>query len=37
MRKMRHVLKEQNVYRWAANLITELAQIRIEKGSIAKS
>jgi trehalose 6-phosphate synthase len=37
MRRMRHVLKSQNVYRWAANLITELAQIRIERGSVAKS
>jgi trehalose-6-phosphate synthase len=30
MRRMRHVVKEHNVYRWAANLISELSEIRIE-------
>ena len=37
MQRMRDMLKKHNIYRWAANLITELSQIRIEKGSIAKS
>ena len=31
MRRMRAVVKEHNVYRWAANLITELAEIRLDK------
>jgi trehalose-6-phosphate synthase len=31
MRRMRRVVKDHNVYRWAANLITELSEIRIEK------
>jgi len=31
MRKMREVLKENNIYHWAADLITALAQVRLEK------
>ena len=31
MRRMRRVVKDHNIYRWAANLITELSEIRIEK------
>jgi trehalose-6-phosphate synthase len=31
MRRMRRVTKDHNIYRWAANLITELSEIRIEK------
>ncbi len=30
MRRMRKVVKDHNIYRWAANLITELSEIRIE-------
>jgi len=30
MRRMRTVVKEHNVYRWAENLISELAAIRLE-------
>jgi len=30
MRRMRDTLSDRNVYRWAANLITDLVQIRIE-------
>ncbi|MGH7381871.1 MAG: trehalose-6-phosphate synthase [Candidatus Methylomirabilales bacterium] len=37
MQRMRDMLKKHNIYRWAANLMTELAQIRIERGSIAQS
>ena len=37
MQRMRDILKKHNIYRWAANLMTELAQIRIEKDLIAKS
>ena len=31
MRRMRAVLREYNVYRWAGNLIGELAEIRLEQ------
>ncbi len=31
MQRMRRMVKEHNIYRWAANLIAELAEIRIEK------
>jgi trehalose 6-phosphate synthase len=30
MRRMRRVVRENNVYRWAANLIGELAEIRVD-------
>jgi hypothetical protein len=30
MRRMRETVKENNIYRWAGNLITELTQIRLE-------
>jgi trehalose-6-phosphate synthase/HAMP domain-containing protein len=30
MARMRRVIKEHNIYRWAANLITELSEIRTE-------
>ena len=29
--RMRQVVNEHNVYRWAGNLITELCGIRVEK------
>jgi alpha,alpha-trehalose-phosphate synthase [UDP-forming] len=35
MRHMRQVVKEHNVYRWAGNLITELAEIRIDEHELA--
>jgi len=31
MQRMRRVVKEHNIYRWAASLIAELAEIRIDK------
>ena len=31
MRRMRQVVAEHNVYRWAGNLISELCRIRVEK------
>lgn len=31
MHRMRVVVKDHNIYRWAANLITELSEIRTEK------
>jgi trehalose-6-phosphate synthase len=32
MRRMRLVIQENNVYRWAGNLIDELARVRVETG-----
>lgn len=32
MRRMRQIVRQQNVYRWAGNLITGLSEIRIESG-----
>src|SRR5205807_5581242 len=37
MQRMRKVLKENNVYRWAGNLITELSEIRLETASYAEA
>jgi trehalose-6-phosphate synthase/uncharacterized membrane protein affecting hemolysin expression len=31
MQRMRHTVKEHNVYRWAGNLISELSEIRLEE------
>jgi trehalose-6-phosphate synthase len=31
MRRMRHNVRENNVYRWAGNLISELSEIRIDE------
>jgi len=31
MQRMRQTVKEQNIYRWAGNLIAELCQVRLEK------
>ncbi len=33
MQRMRAVVKEHNVYRWAENLIAELAGVRLETAS----
>src|SRR5260370_21897686 len=30
MRRMRQRVKEQNIYRWAGNLISELCEVRLE-------
>jgi alpha,alpha-trehalose-phosphate synthase [UDP-forming] len=30
MRRMRRVIKEHNIYRWAGNLITELCELRLD-------
>jgi alpha,alpha-trehalose-phosphate synthase [UDP-forming] len=30
MRRMRQTVKEQNIYRWAANLIAELCEVRLD-------
>ena len=32
MQRMRHTVREHNVYRWAANLLSDLTEIRIESG-----
>jgi alpha,alpha-trehalose-phosphate synthase [UDP-forming] len=34
MRRMRRVVKEQNVYRWAADMVHELAEIRVEEAAV---
>ncbi len=31
MQRMRRVVREHNVYRWAGNLISDLCELRIEK------
>jgi hypothetical protein len=31
MQRMRRVVKENNVYRWAGSLISELSEIRIDE------
>ena len=36
MRRMRQMVKERNVYRWAGNLITELSEIRIDEPEMAE-
>ena len=33
MRRMRRVVKEQNVYRWAADIVHELSEVRIEESA----
>jgi hypothetical protein len=30
MQRLRRIVRERNIYRWAANLITELSEIRLE-------
>ena len=30
VRRMRKVIKEHNIYRWAGNLITELCELRMD-------
>jgi trehalose 6-phosphate synthase len=30
MRRLRKVVKEQNIYRWAGNLVTDLCDVRLE-------
>jgi alpha,alpha-trehalose-phosphate synthase [UDP-forming] len=37
MQRMRRIVKEHNVYRWAGNLISELCEIRIEETEAAAS
>jgi hypothetical protein len=31
MSRMRSIVREQNVFRWAARLISDLVEIRVEK------
>ncbi|HNV23648.1 MAG TPA: trehalose-6-phosphate synthase [Candidatus Omnitrophota bacterium] len=31
MRRMRHIIKDNNIYRWASQLVKDLAKIRLEK------
>ncbi len=37
MRRMRQTVKNHNVYRWSANLISELAEVRLEKLTMIKT
>jgi trehalose-6-phosphate synthase len=37
MQRMRRMIKEHNVYRWAGNLISELSEIRIDEAASASS
>jgi trehalose 6-phosphate synthase len=37
MQRMRKIVKEQNVYRWAANLIGTLCEVRLEKPEVKSS
>jgi trehalose-6-phosphate synthase len=30
VQRMRKVIKEHNIYRWAGNLITELCEVRLD-------
>jgi trehalose 6-phosphate synthase len=36
MQRMRHIVKEHNVYRWAANLIRELLAVRLDRPASVK-
>ncbi len=36
MQPMRQIVKERNVYRWAADLISELAEIRLDAPQLAE-
>ncbi len=36
MRRMRHVVREHNIYRWAANLIGALAEVRLDQPAIVR-
>jgi trehalose 6-phosphate synthase len=37
MQRMRHMVREYNIFRWAGNLIAELAEIRLEKPEALRS
>lgn len=37
MKRLRSVVKENNIYRWAGNLITELTQIRPERKAVGQA
>ncbi len=37
MQRMRRIVKEHNVYRWAGNLITELSEIRLDRPAPVKA
>jgi alpha,alpha-trehalose-phosphate synthase [UDP-forming] len=36
MQRMRRTVRENNVYRWAANLVTELCELRLDENEIAQ-
>ncbi len=37
MQRMRRIVKEHNVYRWAENLIAELCEVRLDAGELAEA
>jgi trehalose-6-phosphate synthase len=37
MQRMRRVVREHNVYRWAAELISELSEIRLDAPEMAET
>jgi trehalose-6-phosphate synthase len=37
MQRMRHTVREHNVYRWAANLLSDLTEIRVESAERAEA
>jgi trehalose 6-phosphate synthase len=37
MRRLRRGVKEQNIYRWAATLLAELTEIRLDAGGVSAS
>jgi trehalose 6-phosphate synthase len=37
MQRMRKVVKEQNIYRWAGNLIADLCAVRLDTGGDAEA
>ena len=36
MRRMRQIVREQNIYRWAGNLIAQLCEVRLEPEGVAQ-
>jgi trehalose-6-phosphate synthase len=36
MQRMRRVVRDHNIYRWAANLISELSEVRVERGEVVR-
>lgn len=37
MQRMRHIVRENNIFRWAGDLITDLAEIRLERKEVIRT